>query len=437
MFTIMFSRNVSNDTRQNTIINSELQVKMMYAFFNKIQIPVSNLCQLETLIPKMNPGDKIYKYAEALNTCGTMMSSIITNLKLFYQLKMGIYDKEKDVIVLRTEIMKIWKKFIVDYNINDICNSSSEIQCDILISKDVPQELVYIDMKLLEYIINTLIENAYIYTHDGYLKLSISSIKTDECEDKEYVMNIIIEDSGEGIPHNIREDVFEPFSKNSVNSVGPGLGLPVSRAACKQMNGGVEIIDSEVGKGTKIRAFFKFSTATSIPIFPVRDMESSHIKVKKNNDYTFQEKLLKNHEKQDSEDGSNRDDRDPTTDNRKKILVVEDSKIIHMLITSFLRGDKFVVQPAYSGKNAIELCKETKYDVILMDINMPVMNGFTAINRIKEKCYINFNTPIVCMSGTNIDDIGFLHHTSSPIHFLTKPITKAILIRVLSKYTEP
>ena len=70
----MFARHISDDKRdnirKNTIIDSELQVKMMYEFFGKVQIPLSELCQLETLIPLINPGDKIFKYATAFNTCG-------------------------------------------------------------------------------------------------------------------------------------------------------------------------------------------------------------------------------------------------------------------------------------------------------------------------------------------------------------------------------
>ena len=69
----MFARHISDDKRdnikKNSIIDSELQVKMMYEFFGKVQIPVSELCQLETLIPRINPGDKIFKYATAFNTC--------------------------------------------------------------------------------------------------------------------------------------------------------------------------------------------------------------------------------------------------------------------------------------------------------------------------------------------------------------------------------
>jgi len=423
----MFSNNVSSDVRKNTITNAELQVKMMYAFFNKIQIPVSELCELDTLIPKMNPGDKIFKYAQAFNTCGTILSNMITGLKLYYDLKMEIYESTYDNVIIPTEIQNIWEKFVNSYNINDICNESSEIKCELYLCEGTPHDIAHIDLKLFRFIINELIHNAYIYTHEGNIKMTVKSSKTEK--DKEYIMDITIEDTGEGIPELHIHDVFEPFMKCSQNSLGPGLGLPTARAACKLMNGDLVILKSR--NGTKFRATFKYKTYTSTPKLSIIDTKIVNAKYKKDSDYNFQKKLLEQHEREQRTSSA------VSEDNRKQVLIVEDSRITQMLIGSFLRGDKFRVISSRSGKESIELCKDTKYDVILMDINMPEMNGFTAINRIKEFCHLNFRTPIVVMSGTNIDDVGFLHHTDSVIHFLTNPITKDILIRVLSKYTDP
>ena len=98
----MFARHISDDKRdnirKNTIIDSELQVKMMYEFFGKVQIPLSELCQLETLIPLINPGDKIFKYATAFNTCGKIISDSIQNIKLYYELKSDYYEDDGSMI---------------------------------------------------------------------------------------------------------------------------------------------------------------------------------------------------------------------------------------------------------------------------------------------------------------------------------------------------
>jgi len=399
---------------------------MMYAFFNKLHIPVAKLSGLETLMPTMNPGEKIYKYAEAFNTCGKIMSNMITNLKLFYELKNDIYDINYEGVILTTEIQNIWNDFIKNFNINYLCNDSCEIDCELLIYKENPKDIVHLDVNLFRIIISSLIENAYIYTHEGGISLSITSYKSEE--DKTYTMELTVEDTGEGISGTYIDDVFEPFMKCSKNSIGPGLGLPIVKAACQKMNGDVVILKSE--GGAKFQATFDYKILTSNPKLSSIDTRITNVKNKKDNDNNFQLKLLRKSQEQ-------RSLRLESVKSIKRILLVEDSKITRMLLNSFLRVDKFDVIYASSGKEAIEKCKESQYDVIMMDINMPEMNGFTAINRIKEQCHLNFLTPVVVMSGTNIDDVGFLHHTDSVIHFLTKPITRDILIRVLSKYTDP
>jgi len=186
------------------------------------------------------------------------------------------------------------------------------------------------------------------------------------------------------------------------------------------MGGSIEIVESSE-TGTVIKAFFKYKVNSLTHSFPSHDVYISKNKVKKDSS------VFKSYIK----------DKRRIIESKHNILVVEDSKITSMLISSFLRGDKFSVVPTFSGKDAIELCKDTEFDVILMDANMPGISGFQTINRIKQECSLNVNTPVIVMSGTNIDDIGSIHSTTSTIHFLTKPIRKNTLVRVLSKYTDP
>ena len=408
----MFARHISDDKRdnirKNTIIDSELQVKMMYEFFGKVQIPLSELCQLETLIPLINPGDKIFKYATAFNTFGKIIADSIQNIKLYYELKSDYYEDDGSMIKIRDYTSEIWKEFINNYTINSLHKQTCSIECEVEIDKSVPQEFVIVNDVLFKTLINNLIHNSFIYTNSGFLRLYIYS--TDS------VINIEIEDSGTGMQCDNLNDVFDPFSKFNGDGVGPGIGLSVSKEICKYMDGDIEIIKSDKN-GTKIKAFFEYKSNAFKCTFPSSNFHIHNLKIKKG--YL---KNIKQLSRSYSED-------------KKKILIVEDSKITRLLISSFLRNDKYTVEHALSGKDAVKMCKRERYDIILMDVNMPVMNGFTAINIIKEDCEFNFSTPVVMMSGTNIDDIGFLHHTNSPIHFLTKPVRQHILIRVLSKLT--
>ena len=422
----MFARHIVKDesVRENTLIDSEYQIKMMSAFMKKIQVPVAELCGLENIMELISPGDKIYKYADAINRCGVLMANIITNTKLYYELKNDMYDPPPSCCIFRNEIGKIWQNFIQHSDqiiTSDKIEATGDLTCSLIVEKNVPSGLVSIDVKLLHLLMNNLLQNSYIYTNNGEISVHISAERK---EKHVYTMNIRIKDTGEGIEEKEIENVFGPFYKSSqiTYGCGPGMGLPVSREICRFFDGDLIIENTVVHGGTTVFLHFDFNIQDN-NFEAVSEMRLEGIKSKNtkiNNDVLSRSVHSHLH----------------SNVYIKKILLVEDSKIIHKLITSFLRKDRFDVVCKYNGKEAVETCKEVKYDIILMDITMPVMDGFTAINLIKKVCDINFTTPIVVMTGTNLGSMGSLFHSESIVHFITKPIQKDMLIRVISKYTD-
>ena len=425
----MFARGIVKDesVKENTKIDSEYQIKIMSAFLKEIQLPVAELCGLETIMETIPPGDKVYKYAQAINKCGILMANIITNIKLYYELKSDMYESPLSCFSFRNEIGKIWQDFM---NKSDELITSKtiefkgDISCSMTLDKDVPSGMIGLDLKLFHILMNNILQNSYIYTSEGNIDLNIFAKKKHKYL---YTMSIRIKDTGEGIENSEIEHVFDPFVKSSKSSsgCGPGLGLSVSREICRFLDGDLIIEESVPSRGTTILCTFDFTIQGISPHETYSEMRLEGIKSKKTKKRPSIEE--ENEGRSILSDASK----------PKKILLVEDSKVIHKLITSFLRDDKFDVVCKYNGKEAVETCKEVKYDIILMDITMPVMDGFTAINLIKKVCDINFTTPIVVMTGTNLGNMGSLFHSESIVHFLTKPIKKDMLIRVISKYTDP
>lgn len=425
----MFSRRIARgdtDVRENSIAESEYHVKMMTAFTQQIQLPVAKLCGLETIMDSIDPGDKIYKYAECINTCAFRLSSMATNVKKYYELKMNVYVGMKTTFLFHDEIGRIWQKFMTSFN--DIRTKNTykdEITCNLIIKDTLPTGRVNGDLSNIKCIFNNLIQNAYIYTESGNIEIEISSTVSDDDSVCNVVMEII--DTGSGIHEEDQKFLFDPFFKSQhggPKGLGPGLGLSVSREVCKSMGGDL-ILSSTGATGSTFKATFQLSISDN-KCMRYSEMRLGGVKERV-------PPLSVENQELDKE----KDDISNTITSKKKILIVEDSEIVLKLMMSFLRGDNFDVVCKYNGQEAVDACNIEKYDIIFMDLSMPVMDGFTAIDIIKTSCSLNFSTPIVVLTGTLSGNTGSLFKSKGIVHFLSKPIKKAVLIRMIAKYTMP
>lgn len=204
------------------------------------------------------------------------------------------------------------------------------------------------DQSRLTQILFNLVENALRYTTSGYIRLQTRvSSKTDEG------IRVLfrVEDSGIGIPQDKQEHIFDPFvqvsAKTSRQYHGAGLGLTiVSRLVA--LHGGVLIFASEEGKGST------FSFGLSFPIVHPEPLKVA---------------------------GVPRNDRVIDT---LRVLIAEDNEINVLVMKKILKNWNIQPDVAVNGQEAVEACRKKIYDVVLMDINMPVMDGFEAAKLIKE-----------------------------------------------------
>lgn len=204
------------------------------------------------------------------------------------------------------------------------------------------------DQSRLTQVLFNLVENALRYTTSGYIRLQTRvSSKTDEG------IRVLfrVEDSGIGIPQDKQEHIFDPFvqvsAKTSRQYHGAGLGLTiVSRLVA--LHGGVLIFTSEEGRGST----FSFGLS-----FPIVHLEPSLAA------------------------GASRDDRLIDT---LRVLIAEDNEVNVLVMKKILKNWNIQPDVAVNGQEAVDACRQKIYDVVLMDINMPVMDGFEAAKLIKE-----------------------------------------------------
>ncbi len=271
-----------------------------------------------------------------------------------------------------------------------------DIKLNVDISEDLPYELIG-DKKHIKSIINNLLTNSIKYTDEGKINLRVKCInKNDLCN-----MIITVEDTGKGIK---QEDIdklftkFERLSEKNSTTEGTGLGLAITKKLVEMMNGSISV-QSIFGQGS---------------IFMVNLPQ----KINKMIDDHAEEVITSD----DAYYGS------------KDILVVDDNKLNLKVAKKALEDFNFNLDEAYDGFEAIEKVKNKKYDLILMDIMMPKMDGETAFKKLKEDS--SFNTPVVALTADAVSGAEEKYIKEGFAYYLAKPFKKDQVKTILDKVFE-
>lgn len=251
----------------------------------------------------------------------------------------------------------------------------------IIYDDDIPEFLVCDDVRLGQ-ILNNLISNAVKFTKDGTIIIRLELLANNQ-QDVDLLFSI--EDTGIGIPKEKQHLVFERFTQANNNITrefgGSGLGLTIIRRLL-QLQGSEIFLESEPGAGSKFYFTLKFK--------------------KSNSD-------IREEAKQNG------------ADNKldlagKKILLVEDIEFNIMVAMRMLKNWRAEVDFAENGAIAVEKVKQENYDLILMDIQMPVMDGYTATSIIRK---FNTDVPIIALTASVITtdiEIGMNGCLSKPFN---------------------
>lgn len=243
------------------------------------------------------------------------------------------------------------------------------------------------DEKRLRQVLFNLVNNAVKHTEKGYIKIW--------CKIKKNNVNIYIEDTGNGIPKHIQDNLFQAYEK--YNSSGMGLGLHISRQLLERMNGGINLEWSEEGRGTRFEFY--------LPAGETSNTSYKSYKVNKNN------KVINEPLSLDYYEGLNKD----------TILVVDDEiSNIHVAL-KLLANENYNVISAISGEEALKKLKENrKIDLVLLDIMMPGISGIEVCRKIREE-YSVVNLPVLLCTVRNSQQDFLIGFEAGANDFITKP----------------
>lgn len=242
------------------------------------------------------------------------------------------------------------------------------------------------------------ITNALKHTNKGHILMGY-----------EYVdggIRLFIEDTGCGIPKENQDKLFQRFAKLDDFTQGTGLGLAICKAIVDAQGGKIGV-ESEVGKGSTFWAWFPCEAE-------IEEFGEAEESVSKNMEDNSGQVAIK------PADSHPRDTR------RKSILVAEDIDSNYMLVNAILKD--YDLTRACTGKEAVEFASNFRYDAILMDMKMPVMDGIEATKKIRQFDKI---TPIIAVTANAFDSDKVEAMEAGCNAFVTKPLKKKDLEEVL------
>lgn len=351
----------------------------------------------ELSLNHLHEPDKLSEYLSDIRTCGQKMLSIIDNI-------LEIARIENNQIVLEESICNIEESFdscIVMFN-----TAVQEKHQTITVHKQVANPYVYIDSSHLSEIVLNVISNAIKYTgQNGKIDCCLTQ-KPHEDADWCY-MEISIADNGIGMSEEFQAHIFESFSREHSSTIsgieGTGLGMGIVKNLVDLMHGMIEI-QSSPGKGSTFTICIPCRTAR----------------------------------KEEAEPRKSSSDRPQKTLAGKRILLAEDNDLNAEIAIELLSEEGLLVDRVSNGVACVEKLEKAApdfYDLILMDIQMPVMNGYDATRKIRQlEDPFRSSIPIIAMTANAFAEdrqkalfVGMNDHVA-------KPVDMNVLIPVLEKH---
>jgi two-component system, sensor histidine kinase and response regulator len=275
------------------------------------------------------------------------------------------------------------------------------LHIDLVIDNTIPAYLNGDQIRLGQ-VLNNLISNAIKFTHSGKVTIRLDK---EVLIDNNVSIKFTITDTGIGIAAENLAIIFDPFEQETqmpdTNYGGTGLGLAITKRLVELHESTIAVI-SEPGQGTQ----FTFTISFIIAL---------HEQTKVNQ--LLPSMSLLN-----------------TNLSGMRVLIVDDNKMNLLIASKFLKKWEAKVDEAVSGILAIEMTEKNNYDLILMDLQMPVMDGFEATIIIKQS---NPNIPVIALTADAMPETYNKAFTAGMCDYLTKPFLPTVLFEKIAKYYNP
>ncbi len=375
--------------RDRAIAGEKAKADFLATMSHEIRTPLNGLLGNLTLLGDTRLSAKQSQYIKNMNTSGRLLMSHISDV-----LDITKYDAGK--LTLRPANMNLSALLqdIVDSQTGAAMANNSVLEWGWV---GASTTWIRADRERIQHILINMIGNAIKFTHDGRIRVEAEMIDAAAGTPE---VRIGVRDTGIGIEPDLQGRIFDDFvtgdSSYDRETGGTGLGLGIARRFVEALGGQIGM-ESNKGKGS----YFWVR-------FPVQLVDAPKTATQK---------------RRTGGDGR-----------RCKILIVEDNEINRLVVGGMLEKSGHTVRDAHDGKAGVGMAEAEKFDLILMDISMPVMDGRAATRAIRQGKGLSARTPIVALTANAMaeEQEAFLSDGMNAV--LTKPLSRDALENVVEKW---
>lgn len=361
---------------------------------HEIRTPLNAIIGFTNILQKTNLDLQQRKHIEIIQTSGGNLLSIVNDILDMSKIEAGMMRIEEAPFRIN-DIMA---------SVQQMLNPKAEeknLQLILKVDNETPETLRGDAVRLTQVLVN-LISNAIKFTEEGGVYVRVTPFRKTE---ESVCLEILVRDTGIGIPKDKQRFIFERFEQAEAETTrrfgGTGLGLSIVKHLVDLQNGTLTL-NSEEGYGTSFLVVLPYKmTNEAAPAV-------NHSKVKQDIP------LMKN--------------------SYCKILVGEDNAMNQQLIRHLLKGWGFEFDLVFNGLQAVEALKKQKYDLVLMDIQMPEMDGHVATRAIRNE--LKLAVPVIAMTAHAMAGEREKCISSGMNDYISKPLNEETLYDLILKYSD-
>lgn len=381
--------------RDLAVSASEAKSQFLATMSHEIRTPLNAILGMLDVLHDTSMTEQQRSYVETSQQAGERLMGLITNLLDFSRIEAGQVTLDNQAFHLPSLIQETLAIFQLRAKDKGIALQTCGVE-------RMPEWLKG-DRRRLSQILFILLDNALKFTAAGHIAVRFSDFTW---QGPVGVLKAEVEDTGIGVPPEKQAVIFEAFSQADSSTTrkygGTGLGLSIARQLVSLFDGELNVQNNAQGGAT-----FSLQLCLEKPL--PEDIEAQK-----------QEKPVYTADVFNQKWG----------ERSLKLLVAEDSLENRLLIQAYLKSTPFQLIFAENGQAALDRCAEDLPDFILMDVQMPVMDGLTAIAKLRER---NVTVPIVVLSADVLTQTRKKAFEAGGNLFLTKPIQRSQLLHVLDQ----
>ncbi|SHO43566.1 Signal transduction histidine kinase [Desulfopila aestuarii DSM 18488] len=393
--------NLQSQTEQLSLAKAEaetatrLKGEFLANMSHEIRTPLNAILGFADIMETITTDEVMKRHARIIKTSGTDLLHLINDILDLSKIEAGRMEIQPEPISLAQLCEELKRIFSVNAK-------KKGIQLEVQVSSALPPALI-LDGKRLKQVLFNLIGNAIKFTEHGKVNCRVEGQPLRESG--KWRVKISVRDTGFGIAADERQKIFESFhqqtGKAAIVAEGTGLGLTISKSLVEMMQGSIEV-ESELGVGSLFTIVF--------PEVRMGQVKSERAGVNIQSDDTDELQL------------------GPAT-----VLVVDDLDINRHLVVETLKRYPLTLVQAENGNEALRAMADKRFDLVLMDIRMPGMDGFTTLKKSREIEGMQ-DVPIIAITASGMTDEIEKIENSGFDNYLIRPFNRPALLELVAQY---